>query len=96
MPSSPRSTHSSHEPKREQIELRVAGAEKRLIQQAMAVSGLTAGDLAYEGACYVLDEHRRMVLAGTDRDAFLAAVLNPPGPTDKLVAALQRHRDLIS
>jgi hypothetical protein len=36
----------------------------------MAVSGLTAGDLAYEGARKVLDEHERMVLTGSDREAF--------------------------
>jgi uncharacterized protein (DUF1778 family) len=61
----------------------------------MAVSGLTAGDLAYEGARRVLDEHERMVLAGADRDAFLDAVLDPPAPTAKLIAALKRHRQLL-
>ncbi len=35
----------------------------------------------------VLDEHRRMVLSGADRDAFPAAALDPPEPIDKLVAA---------
>ncbi len=80
--------------KKERIELRVAASAKELIQRAMAVTGLTAGDLAYEGARRVLDEHERMVLAGTDRDAFLAALLNPPPPTAKLIAALRRHRDL--
>ena len=80
--------------KKERIELRVAASAKQLIQRAMAVSGLTAGDLAYEGARRVLDEHERMVLAGADRDAFLDAVLNPPAPTAKLIAALRRHRDL--
>src|SRR3990170_1280560 len=79
--------------KRERMELRVASSAKRLIQRAMAVSGLTAGELAYEGARRVLDEHERMVLTGADRDAFLDAVLNPPEPTDRLVAALKRHRD---
>ena len=68
---------------------------KALIQRAMAVSGLTAGDLAYEGARRVLDEHERMVLTGANRDAFLAAVLNPPEPTAKLIAALRRHRDVM-
>ncbi len=81
--------------KRARIELRVALSAKRLIRRAMAVSGLTAGDLAYEGARRVLDEHERMVLAGADRDAFLDAVLNPPAPTDRLVAALRRHRALL-
>jgi uncharacterized protein (DUF1778 family) len=60
----------------------------------MAVSGLTAGDLAYEGARRVLADHERMVLAGADREAFLEAVLSAPEPTDKLVAALKRHREV--
>jgi hypothetical protein len=49
---------------------------------AMAVSGLTAGD-------------ERMVLLGADREAFLAALLNPPEPTEELVAALRRHRSTL-
>jgi uncharacterized protein (DUF1778 family) len=80
--------------KRERIELRVATSAKQLIKRAMAVSGLTAGDLAYEGARRVLDEHGRMELSGTDRDAFLAAIADPPAPNKKLVAALKRHRHL--
>ena len=80
--------------KKERLELRVAASAKALIHRAMAVSGLTAGDLAYEGARRVLDEHQRMVLTGADRDAFLDAVVNPPEPTDRLIAALRRHRDL--
>ena len=81
--------------KRERIELRVGASAKELIQRAMAVTGLTAGDLAYEGARRVLDEHERMILAGADRDAFLDALMNPPEPSEKLVAALRRHRDLL-
>jgi|SRR6185295_4969014 len=78
--------------KKERLELRVSLSAKQLIQRAMAVSGLTAGDLAYEGARRVLEEHERMVLTGEDREAFLAALLNPPEPTQKLVVALRRHR----
>lgn len=85
---------TSSELKRERIELRVAASAKALIQEAMAVSGLTAGDLAYEGARRVLDEHRRMLLSGADREAFLEAVRDPPAPTEALVAALRRHRGL--
>lgn len=81
--------------KRERIELRVAPSAKKLIQRAMAVSGLTAGDLAYEGARRVLEEHERMVLLGADREAFLDALLNPPEPTERLVAALRRHRSVL-
>ena len=81
--------------KRERLELRVAASAKALIQKAMAISGLTAGDLAYEGARRVLDEHQRMVLIGADKEAFLNAVMNPPEPTEKLIAALRRHRELL-
>lgn len=89
----PRPVAPAHELKKERIELRVAPSAKALIQRASAVSGLTAGDLAYEGARRVLDEHERMVLTGADREAFLDAVRKPPQPTDRLVQALRRHRD---
>ena len=81
------------EPKKDRMEFRVAASAKSLIQRAMAVSGLTAGDLAYEGARRVLDEHERMVLTGADREAFLDAVANPPEPTARLIAAMRRRRD---
>jgi uncharacterized protein (DUF1778 family) len=84
----------ARELKKERIELRVAASVKELIRRAMDLTGLTAGDLAYEGARRVLDEHQRMLLTGADRDAFLEAVLNPPEPTDKLLNALRRHREL--
>jgi uncharacterized protein (DUF1778 family) len=74
------------------LELRVTPSAKELIQQAMAVSGLTAGDLAYEGARRVLDDHQRLLLAGADRDAFLQAIENPPEASDRLVAALHGHQ----
>jgi uncharacterized protein (DUF1778 family) len=80
--------------KKERLELRVALSTKRIIQRAIEVSGLTAGDLAYEGARRILDEHERMQLTGADRTAFLEALLAPPAPTAKLVAALKQHRDL--
>jgi uncharacterized protein (DUF1778 family) len=73
------------------MELRVASSAKIVIQRAMAVSGMTAGDLAYEGARRVLDSHERMALAGADAQAFLDAVAAPPLPADLLVEALRRH-----
>jgi uncharacterized protein (DUF1778 family) len=92
-PSTGRTEASGRELKKERIELRVAASTKQLIQRAMAVSGLTAGDLAYEGARRVLEEHERMALTGADREAFLAALLAPPPPTAPLVVALKRHRE---
>lgn len=98
METSSKATHTpeNRELKTARLELRLAPSAKQLIQRAMSVTGLTAGDLAYEGARRVLDEHERMVLTGADRDAFLDAVRNPPEPTDGLVAALRRHREAVS
>jgi len=95
MPISSNRRNPAREFKRERIELRVGASAKKLIQRATAVTGLTAGDLAYEGARRVLDEHERMVLAGADREAFFEALMNPPEPSEKLIAALRRHRDLM-
>lgn len=93
MPTSHHRQAVDHELKNERIELRVTPSAKRLIQRAVAVSGLTAGDLAFEGARRVLEEHERLALIGADRDAFLDAVMDPPVPTEKLLAALKRHRE---
>lgn len=91
--STPRKTTSGS--KRERIELRVGAAAKKLIRRATAVTGLSAGDLAYEGARRVLDEHERMVLTGADRTAFFEALMSPPEPSEKLIAAFRRHRALM-
>lgn len=83
------------ETKRERMELRVASSAKALIQRAMAVSGMTAGDLAYEGARRILEAHERMELAGADADAFLKAIASPPEPRERLIKALARHKALV-
>src|SRR3546814_17273612 len=79
MPTS-KSPANLKEPRTERMELRVQPSAKRIIQRAMAVSGRSAADLAYEAARRVLDEHERIVLTGRDREAFLDLVLNPPSP----------------
>jgi uncharacterized protein (DUF1778 family) len=89
-----KSTSPKREYKTDRLELRLAPSAKKVIRQAMSVTGLAAGDLAYEGARRLLDEHQRMVLSGADRDAFLAAVSRRPDPSPRLVKALKRHRRL--
>ena len=85
---------ASRERKTERLELRVSASARKLIEQATAVSGLAAGDLAYQGARQALQEHERMELRGADREAFLKAVANPPRPAPRLIAALRAHRKL--
>jgi uncharacterized protein (DUF1778 family) len=95
MPNASRNRPRESERKTERLELRVAPSAKRVIRRAMAISGLAAGDLAYEGARRVLEDHERMVLTGEDREAFLDAIRNPPEPAPRLVKALRRHRELL-
>ena len=94
MPNASRRRPRGSERITERLKLRVAPSAKRVIRRAMAISGLAAGDLAYEGARRVLEDHERMVLTGEDREAFLRALLNPPEPAPRLVKALRRHREL--
>lgn len=76
------------------MELRVAPSVRRLIEQATAVSGMAAGELACEGARRVLDDHARLVLRGEDLEVFLKAITSPPRPAARLVAALRAHSAL--
>jgi uncharacterized protein (DUF1778 family) len=89
-----RRSSTARERKSSRLELRVTPSIRRVIERATALSGLAAGDLAYEGARRVLEDHDRMVLRGADRDAFLDAVANPQAPTARLIAAFRKHRKL--
>lgn len=91
--SAPRKSHAV-ERKTERLELRVAPSVRKVIEQASALSGLAAGDLAFEGARRVLEDHERMRLTGADREVFLEAVARPPRPKARLVAALRAHGKL--
>jgi len=79
------------EPKSERLEFRVTASAKKVIQRAAALSGLSAADLAYEGARRILNEHEYMELSEADRRAFLKALISPPAPSAALVRALKRH-----
>jgi uncharacterized protein (DUF1778 family) len=82
------------ERKTERLELRVAPSVRKLIERASAVSGLAAGDLAFEGARRVLEDQERMRLSDEDREVFLEAVARPPKPKARLIAALRAHGKL--
>lgn len=87
-----RNTPPMPERKTARIELRVTPSSKQLIDRAISLSGLAAGDLAYEAARRVLEDHGRFILEDADRDVFVQAITHPPQPTARLITALQRHR----
>ena len=47
-----------------------------------------------EVAIQTIARHERMRLTGADRDAFVAALLDPPEPNEALKAAAKEYKDL--
>lgn len=80
------------EERTERMELRVRPSAKQTIQRAMALSGLSAAELACQAARQVIAEHERTLLSGADRDAFLDLIANPPPANERLKRAFDRHR----
>jgi uncharacterized protein (DUF1778 family) len=74
------------------MELRVTPASKKVIDRAVSLSGRTPGDLAYEAALRVVEDHERFVLRDADREVFFRALLNPPAPNARLLRAAKRYR----
>ncbi len=70
------------------INLRATVDAKQLIEQAADAMGTTLSAFvlqsAYEAAARVLHEHQLLILSARDREAFLAALAQPPAPTKAL------------
>ncbi len=77
------------------INLRTSPEAKALIERAAALMGTTMSSFmlqnAYEAAQRLVAQHETITLSDRDRDAFLAALENPPEPTDALRALLARR-----
>jgi uncharacterized protein (DUF1778 family) len=75
----------------DRIDARLTGAQKQLLEHAAALQGrtITAFVLASaeEAALKTIREHESVRLSELDREAFIAALLNPPQPTSRLRAA---------
>ncbi len=81
-------TGTSRQQKSVRLALRVSTEIQDALLRAMALTGLSLGDLAYRGALRALEDHERMVLRGADREAFIQALRQPPKPSKKLGEAL--------
>jgi uncharacterized protein (DUF1778 family) len=87
------------EPKSARMEQRTRPHVKATIEQAAALVGVDATafvtNAAYERARETIAAHVRTVLSAEERDAFLAALENPPAPTDALQDAMRLHDRLV-
>lgn len=81
----------------DRLNFRLEPQKKRAIEQAAALKGLSVTDFAvmtlYREAQEVLKEEQMLVLSDRDRDAFLAALDNPPAPNEKALRAAKAYKE---
>lgn len=83
--------------KLERFEARITADDKRTLERAAELSGRKLTDFvisaAREAARDTIQRYEGMVLTDVrDREAFVAAMLAPSAPNDKLRAAAARYR----
>ena len=80
----------------ERLDVRLTKEKKELIEQAAAASGQSVTEFTVRTLCRrarkVLRDEQVLVLSDRDRDAFLAALDNPPPPNEFLRRAADRWR----
>ncbi len=78
------------------LEARIDSGQKALIERAAALQGCSLSNFiiasAREAAIKTIKEHEVIRLAGPDREAFVAALINPPRPTKKMREAARRYK----
>jgi uncharacterized protein (DUF1778 family) len=86
---------ATHAPESARINLRTSPEAKALIERAAALMGTTVSGFmmqnAYEAAQRLLAQHETITLSDRDRDTFLAALENPPEPTEALRRLMARR-----
>lgn len=85
--------------KSDRLAVRLSAENKLMLERAAAAAGRSLSDFvvssSLSAAQQTLAEVERMRLSEADRDAFLAALDNPPAPNAALRAAAALHRDSV-
>jgi uncharacterized protein (DUF1778 family) len=83
----------------ERTEARLLPEQKKRIEQAAGIKGLSVSDFivqhADEAAIRTIESHTTWVLQGKDSEAFVDALLNPPEPSDYMKAAAKRYKERV-
>lgn len=78
------------------LEARIESEQKALFERAAALQGCSLSNFvissAREAAIKTIREHEVIKLVGPDREAFIAALINPPKPTRKMRDAAMRYK----
>jgi uncharacterized protein (DUF1778 family) len=82
----------------ERVEVRVSPAVRRALERASSLTGRSLSDFiassAYHEAQRTIAQHETLVLRLGDREAFVAALTEPPRPTLRARRAAKRYRRL--
>lgn len=83
----------------DRVTARIPHANRLLIERAAAVYGATLNQFivqsALDRAGEILEREETLRLSERDALNFLNALENPPAPSDKLIAALKAHNQLV-
>jgi uncharacterized protein (DUF1778 family) len=83
----------------QRLDARVSREEKATIETAASLRGTSVTEFlrttAKEAAVRTIQENEILTLAGNSRQVFVEALLNPPKPNEKALAAVRRFRQEI-
>jgi uncharacterized protein (DUF1778 family) len=83
----------------ERTEARLLPEQKKRIEQAASLKGLSLSDFivqhADEAAIRTIQQHTSWTLDDRDRDIFVQALLNPPEPNARMKAAAKRYKERV-
>ena len=89
-------TQASAVRKSERIDARLTREEKETIETAARLRGTTVRDFvvlsAKEAAVRAIRENEMLTLTGQSRRSFVEALLAPPRPNRRALAAVRRYR----
>jgi uncharacterized protein (DUF1778 family) len=80
----------------ERLDARVTKQEKQIIETAASLRGISVTDLlrtsATDAAAQIIRDNELLTLSGKSRAVFIDALLNPPKPNERALAAAKRFR----
>ncbi|MBI2354769.1 MAG: DUF1778 domain-containing protein [Deltaproteobacteria bacterium] len=83
----------------DRITARIPRANRLIIERAAAVYGATLNQFivqtALDRAGEILEREEALRLSERDSQTFLAALENPPEPSEKLIEAMKAHNRLV-
>ncbi|MBS1204517.1 MAG: toxin-antitoxin system, antitoxin component [Proteobacteria bacterium] len=84
--------------KKQRIDLRLTDEDKKMIEEAAAMTNQTVTQFlvnsASERAAEVIEQHRRLILSVESWNRVMDAIENPPAPNDKLKRAAKRLQNM--